>query len=93
MIGLRRVRRFRYATSWFRYPLDLAIDLVSSMLNICETRGINDRRIVLWSKYSNFKPSVGHTLVRLGTDAQNLPFHGVTAREVALDREIAPNMS
>lgn len=79
MSGLRRVRRFRYATLWLKYPLDMFVRLVTYALNTLQTRGINDRRVVLWTKATTYRPSVGQALVQLGTDAQHLPFQEVDA--------------
>ena len=79
MSGLRHVRRFRYATLWLKYPLDMFVCLVTYTLNALQTRGIKDRRVVLWTKAMTYRPSVGQTLVRLGTDAQHLPFQEVDA--------------
>ncbi|KAF1362030.1 hypothetical protein EJ07DRAFT_109422 [Lizonia empirigonia] len=88
--GLQRVRKFRSVTLWIKYPLDLLVVLVSNMLNACQVRGITNRKIVLWSKDPTFQPSVGHTMVRLATDAQYLPFSETNAQELMVDRGDAP---
>jgi hypothetical protein len=77
MSGLRRVRRFRYVTLWLKYPLDMFVRLVTYMLNTLQVRRISDRRLVLWTRATTYRPSVGQTLVSLGTDAQHLPFQEV----------------
>ncbi|KAJ8106810.1 hypothetical protein OPT61_g9296 [Boeremia exigua] len=74
MIGLRRVRKFRFATLWIRYPLDMFVRLVTHGLNVFHVRGIKDRRVMLWTKATTFRPSVEHAVVRIATDAQRLPF-------------------
>ncbi|KAF1933565.1 uncharacterized protein M421DRAFT_200180 [Didymella exigua CBS 183.55] len=79
MNGLWRVRRFRHATLWIKYPLDILVRLVANALNAFQVRGIQDRRVVVWTKASTYRPSVGQALVRLGTDVQHLPFQTVDA--------------
>ncbi|KAH6622175.1 hypothetical protein C7974DRAFT_362444 [Boeremia exigua] len=79
MVGLKRVRRFRFATLWFNFPLDIFVRLVTTILNATQIRGIKDRRVMLWTRATTFSPSIGHTLVRLATDAQHLPFQEVDA--------------
>ncbi|UPX12501.1 uncharacterized protein EKO05_0003046 [Ascochyta rabiei] len=75
MNGLRRVRKFRYVTLWIKYPLDWLVYIVSIMLNACQVRGLNDRRIVMWTRDCTLKPEIGHMMVRCATDAQRLSFH------------------
>lgn len=79
MSGLQRVRRCRYATLWVRYPLDLFFRLMTTTLNACQVRETTDRRVVSWTRDTTYRPSVGQALVRLGTDAQHLPFRDVGA--------------
>ncbi|KAJ4358910.1 hypothetical protein N0V95_002616 [Ascochyta clinopodiicola] len=75
MNGLRRVRKFRYATLWIKYPLDWLDYLVSNMLNACQVRGLKDRCIVVWTRDCTFEPEIGPMMVRCATDAQRLSFH------------------
>jgi hypothetical protein len=90
MNGLRRVRRFRYATLWIKYPLDLFVHLVTNTLNAFQLRGIRDRRRIMWTRAMTFKPSVGQAMVRLATDAQHLPFQEARSQE-ARSQESAVN--
>ena len=77
MNGLRRVRRFRYATLWIKYPLDLLVHLVTCALNTLRVRGTNNRRVIVWSRESTFRPRAGHAMVRMASDAQQLPLQEV----------------
>lgn len=47
-------------------------------MSACRIRETNERKVLVWSKESRYRPSVRHTIVRLATDAQNLPFHEIT---------------
>jgi hypothetical protein len=89
MNGLKRVRRFRYVTLWIKHPLDLFVHLVTCVLNTWRVRGINNRKVVVWSRDSTFKLSTGHAMVQIATDAQQLPFQEIVVQDAAVNKEIA----
>ncbi|KAF2630322.1 hypothetical protein BU25DRAFT_362432 [Macroventuria anomochaeta] len=89
MNGLRRVRGFRHATLWIKYPLDFFVQLFTNTLNAFQVRGIRDRRRIIWTRAMTFRPSVGQAMVRLATDAQHLPFQEARSQESAVSDGVA----
>lgn len=73
-VGLKRVRRFRRFTHWIRYPSTLVVLLINNSMSACNIRKTSERKVLVWSKESRYRPSVRHTIMRLATDVQHLPF-------------------
>ncbi|CAI6333681.1 unnamed protein product [Periconia digitata] len=83
--GLVRVRRFRRYTYWIRYPSSLLVVIINNSLSAMRVRKSSERKVLVWSKETKYRPTVGQTIMSLATDAQNLPFQGVVEASVRHD--------
>lgn len=55
--------------------LNLVVLVVTSILNACKARRIQDRRIVLRSRDMTFRTSVAHLIVRIANETHDLLFY------------------
>ncbi|KAF2012795.1 hypothetical protein BU24DRAFT_395962 [Aaosphaeria arxii CBS 175.79] len=67
--GLQRVRRFRRGTHWILYPSTLMVTVMNNFLSACRLRSNGERKILVWSKESNYRPRVGAGIIGLSTNA------------------------
>ena len=80
-VGLKRVRRFRRLTFWFRYPSALLVIIINNLLSACRLRETGKRTTLLWSKEQTYKPTVRNTIMRLTSNVHCLPLSGVSEEE------------
>lgn len=80
MAGLRRVRRFRRATHWVRYPSSLLVHAINNIMSACRLRHSSESKVLVWTKESHYQPTVGQSVMQLAHNAQHLPFHRMNER-------------
>jgi len=74
MHGLQNVRRFRRFTQWTRYPFSLLVLAINHLLSALKVRKTSERKTLIWTKESDYQPTIGEAMLRMSTRMHQLPF-------------------
>jgi hypothetical protein len=74
MKGLKNAQRFRRLTFRLRWPASAAVLLINRLLSMCRMRKSHERKTLVWTKNSRYKPSIRHPMLVVANAINRLPF-------------------
>jgi hypothetical protein len=74
MKGLKNAQRFRRLTFRLRWPASAAVLLINRLLSMFRMRKSHERKTLVWTKNSRYKPSIRHPMLAVANAINRLPF-------------------